>query len=75
MASDIKLFTVIHYSKSIKVKDTNSNPFDLQRQYVNIISPDVPMKFAGRSQIDTGSNQCINFDATSAKKDLRSVKH
>ena len=45
-----------------------------QRQYVNIISPDVPTKFAGRSRIDTGTNQYINFDATSAEKDVRSVR-
>jgi hypothetical protein len=41
-----------------------------QRQSVGINDPDIPTKWAGKSRIDTGNNQYILFDATSAKKDV-----
>ncbi len=41
-----------------------------QRLPVNILSPDVPTKFAGKSRLDTGHNEYINFDATAADKDV-----
>jgi hypothetical protein len=37
---------------------------------VSILSPDIPTKFAGKSKLDTGHNQYIVFDATSAAKDV-----
>lgn len=41
-----------------------------QRRPVNIVSPDIPTRFAGKSKIDTGHNQYILFDATAAAKDV-----
>ena len=41
-----------------------------QRQLISLVSPDVPTKFTGKSKIDSSNNQFINFDATSADKDV-----
>ena len=41
-----------------------------QRQLISLVSPDVPTKFTGKSKIDSSNNQYINFDASSADKDV-----
>ena len=41
------------------------------RTQINIEDPDIPTKYFGNNEVYSEHNQFINFDATSARKDVR----
>jgi len=56
--------------RSTWIANDNTPATDNPRTLVPIIMPDVPTKFSGPNTVDTTNDQFIQFDATSAHKDV-----
>ena len=56
--------------RSTWIGNDNTPVTENRRTQVDILMPDIPTNFKGHSKIDTRDNQYIQFDATSAHKDV-----
>eukprot|EP00092_Neocalanus_flemingeri_P076472 GFUD01094862.1.p1 GENE.GFUD01094862.1~~GFUD01094862.1.p1 ORF type:complete len:410 (+),score=110.70 GFUD01094862.1:1242-2471(+) len=56
--------------RSTWIANDNTPATDKPRTLVPIIMPDVPTKFSGLNTVDTTTDQFIQFDASSAHKDV-----
>eukprot|EP00090_Calanus_glacialis_P044576 TRINITY_DN7968_c0_g1_i1.p1 TRINITY_DN7968_c0_g1~~TRINITY_DN7968_c0_g1_i1.p1 ORF type:complete len:702 (-),score=219.95 TRINITY_DN7968_c0_g1_i1:63-2168(-) len=56
--------------RSTWIANDNTPATDKPRTLVPIIMPDIPTKFAGPNTVDTTTDQFIQFDASSAHKDV-----
>eukprot|EP00092_Neocalanus_flemingeri_P000983 GFUD01001050.1.p1 GENE.GFUD01001050.1~~GFUD01001050.1.p1 ORF type:complete len:584 (-),score=158.50 GFUD01001050.1:171-1853(-) len=56
--------------RSTWIANDNTPATDKPRSLVPIIMPDVPTKFSGLNTVDTTTDQFIQFDASSAHKDV-----
>ena len=59
--------------QSVWIGNDNTPATANKRIQIRVISPDIPTKFKGFSVIDSTTNQFIQFDTTSAKKDVRII--
>merc|ERR1719292_132265 len=56
--------------RSTWIANDNTPATDKPRTLVPIIMPDIPTKYSGENKIDTSTDQFIQFDASSAHKDV-----
>jgi len=56
--------------RSTWIANDNTPATDMPRTLVPIIMPDIPTKFTGPNNVDTTTDQFIQFDASSAHKDV-----
>jgi hypothetical protein len=64
--SDGRLVT----DRSTWVANDNTPATAEARTQVDILLPDIPTEFRAPNEIDTAHNQFVQFDATSAEKDV-----
>jgi len=56
--------------QSVWISNDNTPASATKRTQVRILIPDVPTRFKGHSVIDSSTNQFVQFDTTSAEKDV-----
>jgi len=56
--------------RSTWIANDNTPATDVPRTLVPIIMPDIPTKYSGPNSVDTTNDQFIQFDASSAHKDV-----
>ena len=56
--------------RSTWIGNDNTPATDKPRTFVPIIMPDVPTKLSGRNKVDSTHDEYLQFDATSAHKDV-----
>merc|ERR550519_616910 len=56
--------------RSTWIANDNTPATDKPRTLVPIIMPDIPTKYSGENKMDTSTDQFIQFDASSAHKDV-----
>ena len=56
--------------QSLWISNDNTPATVEKRGQLRVLNPDIPTRFVGHSVVDSSTNQFVNFDTTSAEKDV-----